>query len=339
MMIKLIRYFKLILFMSVLLLSSCKMNYITNGSDYISNSLSTSQYLYETETPLLTDINIKTFEQWQKIVGNDLISNNCQSMAIYNDYVFNFSAFDDVYIFSLKNKDYNFHAKIPYSAHCNSAQFINCFYDSEDEFPLLLLSNCEINDLINWNTLSVIRVVECDDIFTFDLVKVITFYDQSFKWGSSIVYDEKNNCFLSISNSNGPYNCFEDNSNLILCFDGIDNWINGMNESRYNGILIYSFPSHFVFQSIGIYNNYLFIGAQINVDSNDYWYVNSGICGTAIMLLNYNDNIIKIININKSEIEGVCFYNGEFYIQTHLSISNKICDVCLCISKFKYFYN
>lgn len=328
--------FLIIIFINIIFLLSCNSNSNSSSSKIFTNENVSTDYLYESYQPLLVDIDVKTFKEWQEIIDCDSITNHCQSMAIYNDYVFNFSAYNDVYIFSLYDQSYYSHAKFPYSAHCNSAQFINFFYDKNDSYPLLLVSNCEINETINWNTVSVIRVIENNGEFNFNLIKTIKFYDNSFRWGSSIVYNESSNLFFSVSNSNGPYDKFVDNSNIILCFDGIDNWINGINEERYNGDIIFVFPSHIVFQAIELYDKYLFVGAQINTNHDDYWYSNSGICGTSIIVLNLDDYKIKILDIKYNEIEGVCYYKKEFYVQCHLSTSKNVYDECLWISKFKY---
>lgn len=310
---------------------------LTNVKDTNTDFTENNSYLYEKYTPDLYDIDVKTFQQWQEIINGNSISNNCQSMDIFNDYIFNFSAYDDVYITSLTNKNYNFHTKIPYSGHCNSAQFINVFYDVEDTYPLLLISKCEIGDVINWNTINVIRVIEKDGIFYFYLLKTITFYDDSFKWGSSFIYDAINNRFISISNSNGPYNDYSDNSNVILSFEGPNNWTDGVDEIRKNGELIYKLPSHIVFQGLEIHNDYLIIGAQISDNVNDYWFENSGVTGTAILIYNLATSQIKLLKINKIEIEGVCYYNNVFFVQSHLSISENINEECLWISKFEYY--
>ena len=282
-----------------------------------------------------TNIDKKTFAEWQEIIGDtSSITNNCQSMAIYNDYVFNFSALNDVYILSLTDSSYEYHANFPNSAHCNSAQFINVFYDENDDYPLLLISNCEINNNIDYNTLSVVRVIENNGTFTFTLVKTITFKDNSFKWGGSIVFDEAHNRFISMTNKNGAYNVFVNNPNIFLTFEAPNSWIDGVDETIENGELLFEIP-HLVLQGFAIENNQLIFGAQI-YNTDNYWKNKANFTGSSVFIMNMNGELKNILKVNRVEVEGVYVYKNELYCQSHLSISTNVNDECLWVDKYTF---
>lgn len=100
-----------------------------------------------------------------------------QSMAIYGNYVFLGLSGGSVCIIDRITKAPISISTLPITTnnHLNSAQFTDIFYDTADEFPLLLLSKCAlISTGANNNICQVYRITRTDSTFTFTLINTIT---------------------------------------------------------------------------------------------------------------------------------------------------------------------
>lgn len=140
--------------------------------------------------------------------------NNNQSATQYGKYIFIFQQGgpDAVIDFESKEIISTFDITPSNNMHKNSAQFTDIFYDSSDEFPLLLISRCGNADsmyLTNYDECLVYRVLRDGVSFTFTLVNSIRTDAETH--GNSWAADNVNGKLYMVGFKNGTWAVTENN--------------------------------------------------------------------------------------------------------------------------------
>lgn len=136
-----------------------------------------------------------------------------QSMTIYNNYVFLFNEGGNGIVVDYSNKNIlgSFAISPNEKNHFNSAQFTDIYYDTNDDFPLLLISRCGNSDgtSTDYDECLIYRVVSSNGTFTFTLVNSISFNGRTYgaNWG----IDNNRNILFMSSSTNGNYAIRENN--------------------------------------------------------------------------------------------------------------------------------
>ena len=151
----------------------------------------TGQKIVLTDNP--TQKNKCDITLWKNFLGTDIpnladynLYRN-QSMTIYGGYVFLFQERGTALILDYETKAIISEAEVPPTSgqHLNSAQFTNLYYDSGDEFPLLITARCgnANQGASDGDECQIHRVTRSNTTFTFTLVNRI-FCDITTKGGS-----------------------------------------------------------------------------------------------------------------------------------------------------------
>lgn len=246
--------------------------------------------------------------------------NENQSIAIYNGYMFLFNnaGTGAVVDYSTKEIIASFTSGATSQNHQNSAQFTDYFYDSSDEFPLLLQSQMFENHPggSNNDKCFVYRITRSNDEFTFTLINTIVYDHETY--GVSWCYDQGMGKLYGICFYNGSYNVSNNNPIHVIGFDmpsKADVIAGNQITLTDDDVKSHAVIDHAVIQGAFAYQGTIFLGIQY------YPYVTNGSCVWAIDPL---EGRVKseITLVNSWEPEGVAIYNEHMYVtQRHGSDS------------------
>ena len=233
-----------------------------------------------------------------------------QSIAMYNGYVFLFKDVSGGTVFDYSNKtiisQFTYSGTDPES-HQNSAQFTDIFYNSGDEFPLIIISRCKGE---NADEGFVYRITRSNTQFTFTLINKIipTFTTYGCNWTP----DNNNKLLYAVYYPNGDYTVTENNKLQIRAFNmpSASEIVSGNNISISESSFIskMEFDVRIIFQgSYGI-GRKLFLTAQLP-NKDEYGWENF-----ALVIDVFENKMMSRIPIEEGlEPEGVAIYNNKLY--------------------------
>lgn len=142
---------------------------------------------------LSDSLKIKKIELYMDHGG---VKTSMQGGDVYNSYFFQFQDKNaHVYVYDLEKK--NLLQTIDMTPvglnHCNNASFSRIFYDSQDEFPLLYVSNGNIS---SYNHVQVYRITKSDSLFSIDKVQEFVLPDatkENYLYATDVVIDNYSN--------------------------------------------------------------------------------------------------------------------------------------------------
>ena len=246
--------------------------------------------------------------------------NENQSIAIYNGYMFLFNnaGTGAVVDYSTKGIIASFTSGATSQNHQNSAQFTDYFYDSSDEFPLLLQSQMFENHPggNNNDKCFIYRITRSNNDFTFTLINSIVYDHETY--GVSWCYDQAMGKLYGVCFYNGSYNVPNNNPIHVIGFDmpsKADVIAGNQITLTDNDVTSHAVIDHAVIQGAYFYQGTLFLAIQY------YPYVTNGSCVWAIDPL---EGRVKsqITLANGWEPEGVSIYDEHIYVtQRHGSDS------------------
>ena len=234
-----------------------------------------------------------------------------QSIAIYAGYVFVFFGNGGGIAIDFETKTIinGFTSEPVGHNHQNCAQFTDIFYDTNDEFPLIIISRCgnsSPNDpQTEYDTCLIYRITRSGTEFTFTLINTIACDVASY--GNDWVYDSVNRTISMLTPKNATYNVSVNNPILF------STWVMPDAESILSGAQITLFAKdrigvaeceNVVMQAACAFGTDIFFGAQDGTTTR-YVYVmdmSNGIVKTKIPL------------VNSHELEGVTIYDGKLYV-------------------------
>lgn len=186
----------------LLVTSSCKPNHSSLENDL--NEASSIFSFFSTEPSsdkYATEIII---EHYYEDCGS--LTQWNQSMAVYKNTAFLFldtkaeaaaNAGYSFVVIDLTTKEIIFRGETPTrNCHNNNAQFLNVFYETGDNYPLLLLSRGDYPDSPDAGKCYVVRITELDNVFKLSIVKTISCTIEQAKYNGSWVTDNRGNLFL-----------------------------------------------------------------------------------------------------------------------------------------------
>lgn len=142
-----------------------------------------------------------------------------QSLAVYNDNFFCFNDRKVHFVFFEDKGDETWSMQRFFlfdMSHHNNAQFTNIFYDSNDIYPLLILSRGDYGS--SDNSCFVLRLIN-ENTFEFEEIGEISISIKEAKNNGTWVVDSENNKLYLYSLSKGDYRIQNDNNLLIFEFD------------------------------------------------------------------------------------------------------------------------
>lgn len=229
-----------------------------------------------------------------------------QSMTIYNGYMFAFSSSGICTIIDCATKEIVSYCEfLPNERqHANSAQFTDLYFNSEDEFPLLLLSRCGNSASGSGaDECLIYRITKSETTFTMTLVNSISpaFYTYGASWG----IDKNTNQLYLATYLNGTYQVTINNPLIFATFDmpGLTQILSGtaitLNKSDMTSFM--EIP-HTILQGLAVNGSIIYTG--ISESGQNLWAVS----------INKNRVLSKIKLISNYEVEGVAVYENEIYI-------------------------
>lgn len=234
-----------------------------------------------------------------------------QSIAIHDGKVFLFKADSTCVIMDYVTKDFIGTASVPNASHANSAQFTNIYYDSDDEFPLVLISKCGNSNTESGQTSGsddaalFYRITRNNTTYAFTLIQT-TILDVS-SYGSSWCIDEYNNTMYCVRFKNGNWRLTTNNPLCIMVFNApsVSDILGGTTVTFTENDAVSTYEGSFeIFQGCFANNGLLYLGLQDSVDGSSVWVYD--VFGKEIRS--------KIKMQSTKEVEGVCLYDNTMFV-------------------------
>lgn len=234
-----------------------------------------------------------------------------QSIAIHDDKVFLFKSDNTCVIMDYLTKEFIGIASVPNASHANSAQFTSIYYDSNDEFPLVLISKCGNSNTPSGQTSGsddaalFYRITRDNTTYTFTLIQT-TILDVG-SYGSSWCLDEYNNMLYCAYFKNGNWSVNTDNPLYIAVFKApsSSDILSGTTITFTENDAVSDYEGSFeIFQGCFAINGLLYLGLQDSVDGSSVWVYD--VFGKEIKT--------KIKMQSTKEVEGVCLYDNTMFV-------------------------
>ena len=154
------------------------------------------------------------------------VNKDAAGLVVYGNRIFSFNNGATCSVFSLDTLELLQVASLPWSAHNNNAQPTPYFYDSEDTYPLFLVSRGDYAGN-GEQKFYFVRVVESSGSFTFTIVKEVSYSgfsgeEYNCSWFANYELGE----LYCYSYPNGPWSVTQNNPILFHKFDlpSLDNY-------------------------------------------------------------------------------------------------------------------
>ena len=288
-------------------------------------------------SPYITDMKQRCNRlNWMTILygaGKDYYEAN-NSLAIADGKVFLFfdnttnGIFCAIYDYDTKELigEYNFSQE---RHHWNNAQFIDKYYDEDDNFPLLILSCGDYYSEGSVNTFFVVRVT---NNYEFTLLKKVTCNIPQAQHNGSWVVDTLNNRLFCYTCTSGNWQVTENNHGVILSFELFD-------LEDYSDLLITSADiidvynyGYAVWQGGTCYNGKLYMP----ISSFGQLEGISGMSRYIIAVIDaMTGRILSVIPSVGYEDEGIAIYNGKIY-ESMKNGGGTAGQVCFRIAEYSF---
>lgn len=246
----------------------------------------------------------------QELFGEGNSIRLLQSMGMYDSKAFCFNDGTECYVFDINSKQEYNTGMLPENCHHNNAQFLDVYYESNDKYPLLLLSRG--NYPPDQNEVYIVRIEERSDSIVFKRIKTIKNTLIEAKNGGSWVADVKSNRLFMYTMTTSDWRVKENNYFCIFSFD-LPDVLNANDVTLgYEDVKKYWEYNYLIHQGGTYYNGYLFF----NVQSMDYYQGKSISTGKDVILVNAQNGFIEAIMplADNKETEGICIYNDKLYV-------------------------
>lgn len=233
-----------------------------------------------------------------------------QSMSVWQDNAFCFIHGSECKVLNFNTKEWLQSDPLPEQSHNNNAQFLNTYYDSEDNYPLLLLSRGDYPP--NQNDAYIVRVKEDNQHFYFSIVKTIHNTIQEARYNGSWIIDEEHKKIYLYCMTKGDWRLKENNNFIVFSFPLPDILESSDISLGYNDVLDrWEYP-YLIHQGGTYYNGYLFFNVQ---SMKSYEGRKIGTSKDVIVVNTVNGRIEAIMPLTeRKETEGICIYNNKLYI-------------------------
>lgn len=248
-----------------------------------------------------------------------------QSMAIYNGVIvlFQDSSMPDVRASgqSVAFMDYATktilgYAENPVSAHCNSAQFSDIFYDESDPFPLLMLSDGNYPSA-NSPTFHIIRITGTSGNYTLSIVKTITCSMPIALNNGSWVANFRQNRLFMYTLTLGDWQVPEADGNraALVEFELPDITDGTPLTLSQNDVVRYTQLDYFTHQGSTEFGGLLFIATESITKINGLPYPNPEVGTHYLQVINPDlGRVVNVVPFTGPEAQGVAEYNGKLYV-------------------------
>lgn len=251
-----------------------------------------------------------------------------QSMAIANGKIFLFcdgaarTAADagyDFLVIDFASKQVVYRGLLPseVASHCNNAQFLRKFYyNSNDPYPLLMLSKGTQNDPA---TAFILRITETtENVFAVEIIKKFSSSLQSALYNGSWVFEPVNNYLYLYTMSNAVWTTTTNNWMRIYQFNMFDPTESEEVVLTASDVIKTMDFDYMVLQGADAIGGKLFIPVQgftkINGFTAGYYKTDQGRC---VAVVNPSDGTIEtIIPSGPEENEGISIYEQKMYVSS-----------------------
>ena len=268
-----------------------------------------------------------------------------QSMAIYNGVIvlFQDSSMSDVRASgqSVAFMDYATktilgYADNPVSAHCNSAQFSDIFYDESDPFPLLMLSDGNYPSA-NSPTFHIIRITGTSGNYTLSIVKTITCSMPIALNNGSWVANFRQNRLFMYTLTLGDWQTPESAGNraALVEFELPDITDGSPLTLSQSDVVRYSKLDYFTHQGATEFGGFLFIATQNLTKINGLPYATSN--GNYVLVINPDSGrVVNVIPLPSSEPQGVAQWDGKLYVSAKNSAAESSTTLAFAIREINF---
>lgn len=196
-------FVKYILFIILLVFTSCETEEdFAFFDDCIDTEQDVSDVPDNSSLPQWAFYDSLTIKKVELYMRHEGINVSMQGGDAYNGYFFQFQDKNaNVFIFDLEQKQLIQTISLPpvNKNHCNNASFSRVYYDNNDEFPLLYVSNGNIS---SYNHVQVYRITRTDSLFNIDKVQEFILPDatkDNYLYATDVVIDNYNNSMFVTS--------------------------------------------------------------------------------------------------------------------------------------------
>lgn len=286
-------------------------NAIYYGDEAISLNAKTKKFLAN-----ITDFYSETYD------GTSWLKYN-QSMAIYGGIIVLFqdssmsevrSSGQSVAFMDYATKAILGYADNPVSAHCNSAQFSDIFYDESDPFPLLMLSDGNYPSA-NSPTFHIIRITGTSGNYTLTIIKTITCSLPIALNNGSWVANFRQNRLFMYTLTLGDWQTPESAGNraALVEFELPDITDGSPLTLSQSDVVRYSKLDYFTHQGATEFGGLLFIATQNLTKINGLPYTTSN--GNYVLVINPDSGrVVNVIPLPSAEPQGVAQWDRKLYV-------------------------
>lgn len=248
---------------------------------------------------------------YEESVDKGYALKNNQSMCIWGDKAFCFNERNECMILDLYTQKWQNAEPLPIVSHQNNAQFLNSYYDSADEYPLLLLSRGDYPP--SSNDAYIVRVNEVNNLFSFSIVKTIHNSIKEAQNGGCWVIDEANNKIYLYCMTLSDWRLKDENNRFCIFSFSLPDINNSEDITLgYDDVLDKWEYTYLIHQGGTFYNGFLFF----NVGSMESYEGKNIASYQDVIAINTRNGRIEAIMplVDEKETEGICVYNNKLYV-------------------------
>lgn len=260
-------------------------------------------------------------------------------MVVSNGKIFSFNDGATCSIFDLATMSLIEHASLPWSAHNNNAQPTPYYYDSEDEYPMFLVSLGNYPE--NPQKFIFVRVVEEGGSFTFSIVKEVSYDFPGAQYNASWFTNYEKGELYCYTYPNGIWSVKENNPITFYKFNfpSLDNY-DAVSLSEQDIVGKIQLRDHWITQSGLFLDGKIFIQVQADNSWSDMtingvpYDLSKG--RNFIFVIDESGYIETMIPLRAyMEPEGLCVYNGALYSSAKYSTA-PVGQLCFLITKYTF---
>lgn len=282
----------------IILLISCSKDEKNDYSDIIYSDNEEEILIF---SPTKYKVNI-----WKNFVQSESYYLN-QSLAIYDDHVFEIEENGRIVILDFQSKEVIGHCMMDIiKNHANNANFSNIFYKKNDRFPLLYISRCQKQ----FHECLVYRIFQDENYWDTQLIQSINTDVNPLNYALSWTIDNTNKIIYCYTYTNGDYNIHQ-NNNCVIYGWKLPEINQNITLLKENTIQSFEMP-YCVQQGAFIHNGLILLNAhgQTHIGTEFGIWAIDPISG---------ERIWRIPSPSQKELEGISMYNNKLYVSSRTS--------------------